>query len=229
MTETADHGDRRPSLRTLVVLVRRSFGASWGVRAARFYAALLSAGVVITAAIAAAGFGANDTSLTLVTRAAAMLVYIPGAVCALALATPPKDTNLTQGVAALAAAHGFDRARLARAEAFATVRLVGEVILLPLLFMVFFVFAILARGGLAATARPLAGSIVFGIVAAMTLGVIASMCRSWGGARGRRWLAAFILGPRLFAEIALSPRVAPYVSIPGLLGRLWDTIAQVPA
>jgi hypothetical protein len=40
---------------------------------------------------------------------------------------------------------------------------------------------------------------------------------------------AVVLGPWFFAEIALSGRVAPYVSIPGLLSRLWETLAAVSA
>ncbi|HMI82792.1 MAG TPA: hypothetical protein VK550_01800 [Polyangiaceae bacterium] len=228
MTSTAHRGAQGQSFRSLVTLLRRTLGRSWGIRAARFYAALLSLGVVTAIAISAGGLGANDTSLSLVARSAAMLVWVPGAMCALALAKPPHDASLAQGIAVLAGAHGFDGARFARAEALATVRLLGEVILVPLLFMGVFVFAILARGGLASMARPLAGSIVFGSVAAMVLGSMASVCRRWGGARGRTWLAGAVFGPWLFAEMALSGRVATYVSIPGLLGRLWEALAAVP-
>jgi hypothetical protein len=157
-----------------------------------------------------------------------MLVWIPGAMCALALAKPPHDAGLAQGIAVLAGARGFDTARFVRAEAWATVRLLAEVILVPLVVMGLFVFALLARGGFWGMARPLVGSIVFGAVAALVLGWMASLCRTWGGARGRTWLAAAVFGPWFFAEMALSERVAAYVSIPGLLGRLWDALAAVP-
>jgi hypothetical protein len=157
-----------------------------------------------------------------------MLVWIPGAICALSLATPPKDGGLARGIAALAGAHGLDARRLARAGTVASVRILAEVILVPLVVMGFFVFAIMAKGGLVAMARPLVGSIVFGLVAAIVLGLIASMCRSWGGERGRSWLAAIVFGPWLVAEVALSGRLAPYLSIPGLLGRLWEALAAVP-
>jgi hypothetical protein len=229
MISTADRGAQGHSLRNLVILLRRTLGRSWGIRAARVYAGLLSVGVVTAVALSAGGFGADETSLSLVARSAAMLVWIPGAMCALALATPPKDTGLAQGIAVLAGVHGFDPRRLARAEALATVRLLAEVITVPLAFMGLFVFAIAARGGLAGAVRPLVGSILFGFVAALVLGCMASVCRSWGGARGRTWLTAVVFGPWIFAEIALSGRVASYVSIPGLLGRLWEALAAVPA
>ena len=227
MTSTAGRGAQGQSFRILVALLRRTLARSWGIRAARFYAALLSVGVVTAIALSASGLGANDTSLSLVARAAAMLVWIPGAMCALALAKPPHDTGLTQGIAVLAGARGFDARRFARAEAWATVRLLGEVILLPLLVMGLFVVALLARGGLGGMFRPLAGSLVFGSVAALVLGWAASLCRTWGGPRGRTWLAGVMFGPWFFAETALSGRVASYVSIPGLLGRLWDALAAV--
>jgi hypothetical protein len=229
MTSTQGPSAPGRSLRTLAILLRRTFGRSWGIRAARLYAALLSVGVVIAVALSTGGLGADDTSFSLVARAAAMLVWIPGAMCALALARPPKDAALAQGIAALAGAHGFDPLRFARAEALATVRLVAEVILVPLVFMGLFVFAIAARGGLASAARPLLGSILFGLVAALVLGSATSVCRSWGGARGRLWLLALVLGPWFFGEVALSGHVASYVSIPGLLGRLWEALAAVPA
>ena len=228
MTQPAERGENRTSGRPLVVLVRRTLARGWGIRAARAYAVLLSAGVVIAVAVSSAGFGANATSLSLVTRAAGMLVWIPGAACALALATPSKDATLAQGIAALAAARGFSPRLLARAETLATVRLVGEVILVPLLVMTLFVLSLAARGGLAQTARPLGGALVFGIIAAAVLGTVASACRSWGGERGRTWLAGVVFGPWFFAEVALSGRVAPFVSIPGLLGRLWEALAEVP-
>jgi hypothetical protein len=229
MTSTANRGAVGQSFRTLVFLLRRTLGRSWGIRAARFYAALLSVGVVTAIAVSAGRLGANDTSLSLLARSAAMLVWVPGAMCAFALAKPPHDAGLAQGIAVLAGARGFDARRFARAEAWATVRLLAEVILVPLVFMAFFVFALLARGGLLAMARPLVGSLLFGCVAALVLGLMASICRSWGGPRGRMWLAAALSGPWLFAELALGGRVATYVSIPGLLGRLWEALAAVPA
>lgn len=228
MTSTAARGAKGQSFRTLVALLRRTLGRNWGVRAARFYAGLLSVGVATVIGVSAGGHGANDTSLSLVARSAAMLVWIPGALCALALAKPPRDADLAQGIAVLAGARGFDERRFARAEAMATVRLVAEVILVPLVVMGFFVFAILARGGLAGIARPLAGAILFGLLAALILGMAASACRSWGGARGRLWLAAAVVGPWVFAETALSGRLASYASIPGFLDRLWEALAAVP-
>jgi len=228
MKRTADRGAQGHSLRTLVILLRRTLGRSWGVRAAQFYAALLSIGVITAVALSAGGLGANDTSLSLVARSAAMLVWIPGAMCALALATPPRDAGLAQGIAVLAGVRGFNSRRFERAEALATVRLLAEVIMAPLVFMALFVFVVLARGGLARAARPLLGSIVFGLVAALVLGLLASACRRWGGARGRTWLLGGVFGPWLFSEMALSGRIASLASIPGLLGRLWEALATVP-
>jgi hypothetical protein len=228
MTRNADRGEKRQSLRTLVHLLRRTLGRSWGIRAARLYAGLLTVGGIIAIAVTSGGFGANETSLSLVARSAAMLVWIPGAAGALALATPAKDTGLAQGIGALALARGFDARRLARAETLATVRLLAEVILVPLVLIGLFVVVIAARGGLAGTARSLGGSMLFGLVAALVLGLAASLCRLWGGARGRTWLTVVVLGPWFFAEVALANRLATYVSIPGLLGRLWEALAAVP-
>jgi len=227
MTSTADRGAPGQSSRTLVILLRRTLGQNWGVRSARVCAGLLALAVIGAVALAAGGLGANDTSLSLVARSAVLLVWFPGGICALSLASPPKDTRLSEGITALARARGFDTRRIARAETMASVRLLGEIILVPLVLMGGFVFAIAARGGLAGTVRPLAGSMLFGLVTAIVLGLTTTFCRTWGGQRGRTWLVAVVLGPWIFAEVVLSGRVAPYVSIPGLLGRLWDAFAAV--
>jgi hypothetical protein len=227
MTSTADRGAQGQSPRTLVILLRRALGQSWGVRSARVCAGLLALGVIGAVALTAGGLGANDTSLSLVARSAVLLVWFPGGICALSLASPPKDLRLSEGINALARARGFDTRRIARAETMASVRLLGEIILVPLVLMSGFVFAIAARGGLAGTARALAGSMLFGFATAVVLGLTTSLCRTWGGRSGRTWLLAVVLGPWIFAEVLLSGRLAPYASIPGLLGRLWDAFAAV--
>lgn len=227
MTRTEGRGVQRQSLRTLVTLLRRTLGQNWGVRSARVCAGILALAVMGAVAVTAGGLGANDTSLSLVARSAVLLVWFPGGMCALSLASPPKDTRLTEGITALAGARGFDARRIVRAETMASVRLLGEIILVPLVLMGGFVFAIAARGGLAGTVRPLAGSMLFGLVTAVVLGLTTSFCRTWGGRKGRSWLVAAVFGPWIFAEVVLSGRVAPYASIPGLLGRLWDALAAV--
>lgn len=228
MTSTADRGAQRRSLRTLVILLRRTLGQNWGVRLARALSGLLVIAVIGVIAATAGGFGANGTSLSLVARSALALAWCPGGICALSLASPPRDTRLTEGLTALAGARGFDARRIARAEWMASVRLLGEIILVPIVLMGGFVFAIAARGGLADAVRPLAGSVIFGLVTAVVLGSTTSLCRAWGGRSGRTWFFAAVFGPWIFAEVVFSGRVAPYVSIPGLLGRLWDTLAAVP-
>jgi hypothetical protein len=188
---------------------------------------LLAVTVIATVALTTGGLGANGTSLSLVARSAVILVWLPGGICALSLARPPRDTRLADGITALATARGFDARRIARAETVASMRMLGEVILVPIVLMGGFVFAIAARGGLVDTVKPLAGSLLFGLVTAVVLGLATSFCRSWGGRRGRTWLVAVVFGPWIFAQVVLSERVAPYLSIPGLLGRLWDAFAAV--
>src|SRR6266542_660928 len=92
--------------RPLVTLQRRTLARRWGIRAARIYAVLVAVGVTATMWIVAYRFGPDDTAVSLVGRAAGLIAWIAGGISALALAVPPKDAALAQGVAALASARG---------------------------------------------------------------------------------------------------------------------------
>jgi uncharacterized membrane protein YhaH (DUF805 family) len=109
----------------------------------------------------------------------------------------------------------------------ATVRLLGEVIVVPIVAIGLFVFAFVAGGRIEGAFWPIAGAALFGVVAAIVLGALASTCRRWGGSQGRSWLMVVVLLPWLLAGTVASGQVAPYLSIPGLLGRLWETLTAV--
>lgn len=213
--------------RALVRLVRESLSRRWGVRGARIYAAIVSLGVSATIWLVARRYGPDGTALSLVARAAAMLTWIAGGLATLALAAPSKDTALIDGIVALASARGLGNEALARAGMIATVRLLVEVIVVPIIAIGVFVFAFVAGGSIESAFWPIAGAVVFGVVAAIVLGAAASSCQRWGGAQGRSWLMAIVLLPWLLADTIASGRVAPYLSIPGLLGRVWETLTGV--
>jgi len=210
--------------RTLVVLLRGSLAPRWGVRAARVYSALVSIGTAATIWIVSHRYGPDGTAVSLVARSAAVLTWVAGGIAALALAAPPKDVALAQGIAALASTRGFSDEIIALAEMAATVRLLIEVIVFPLVAIGLFVFAIVAGGRLDGAAWPIIGSVAFGLLASIVLGVTTSACRRWGGAQGRRWLVVVVLLPWLIAEMVLPERAAELVSIPGLLGRVWQAL-----
>jgi hypothetical protein len=212
--------------RALVILFRGALGRRWGVRAARIYALMVSIGVTATIWILARRFGPDTTTVSLVARASAMLTWIAGGIAALALAAPPKDSALALGIAALASSHGLDDRTIWRAEIAATIRLLGEVIVVPVVGIALFVSLILAGGGLGGGVWPILGSVLFGLVAAALLGIVTSVCRRWGGPRGRTLLVVVVLVPWILSETLLPTRSAELLSIPGLLGRIWQTLTS---
>jgi len=213
--------------RTLVVLFRQVLAGRWGIRAARIYAVMVSISITATIWVLAKKYGPDETALSLVARSAALLTWIAGGIGTLALSAPPKDAALAQGIAALAASRGQSEESIARAEMAATVRLLVEVIAVPVAAVALFVFAFVAGGRLQGAAWPIAGSVVFGLFASIVLGVVASGCRRWGGAQGRSWLLVVVVLPWLIAELVVGGRGASYLSIPGLLGRIWETLTAV--
>jgi hypothetical protein len=213
--------------RALVLLLRRLLAGRWGVRAARIYAGLLSISITATIWVLAKKYGPDDTSLALVGRSAALLTWIAGGIATFALAAPPKDAAFAEGVAALASARGLDHETIARAEMAATVRLVAEVIVVPIIAIGAFAFAFVAGGRLPGATRPILGAVLFGLLASLVLGGVASSCRRWGGAQGRSWLVVVVFLPWVASELVLGGRAAAYLSIPGFLGRVWETLTAV--
>lgn len=210
----------------LVILLRGALARRWGVRAARIYAVMVSLSVTVTIWILARRFGPDTTTVSLVARSAAILTWMAGGIGALALSVPPKDTALATGIAALASAHGIDDRTIARAEAAATVRLLGEVIVIPVACIALFVSVIIAGGKLDGALWPMVGSVLFGAVAALLLGLVTSACRRWGGPRGRTLLVAIVLVPWILTALLLPTRGAELLSIPGFLGRVWQTLTS---
>ncbi len=211
--------------RALIILLRGALARRWGVRAARIYAVMVSLSVTATIWFLARRFGPDTSTVSLVARAAALLTWIAGGIAALSLAVPPKDTALSNGIAALASTHGIDDVTIARAEMAATVRLLGEVIVVPVAAIALFVSLIVAGGKLDGGIWPILGSVLFGLVAALLLGVVTSACRKWGGPRGRTLLVAVVLAPWVLSELLL-PRSGDLLSIPGLLGRIWQALTS---
>jgi hypothetical protein len=211
----------------LVTLLRGALARRWGIRAARIYAVMVSLSVTATIWYLARTYGPDMTTVSLVARASATLTWIAGGIAALALAAPPKDAALASGIAALASSRGFDDRALARAETIATIRLLGEVIVVPITAIAIFVSLIVAGGSLNGAIWPILGSILFGLLAAGVLGAVASLCRRWGGARGRTLLTVVVLVPWFLAETLLPQKTGELLSIPGLLGRIWQTLSGV--
>jgi hypothetical protein len=223
--ETAQRQAR--ARRTLVLLFRQLLAGRWGVRAARIYAVMVSISITATIWVLAKTSGPDDSAISLVGRSAALLTWIAGGIGALALSAPPKDAALAQGIAALASSRGQSDEAVARAEMAATVRLLAEVIAVPVAAVGLFVLAFVAWGRLQGAVWPIVGSVVFALFASIVLGVVASGCRRWGGAQGRSWLLVVVLLPWLVAELVVGGRGASYLSIPGLLGRIWETLTSV--
>ena len=212
-----------------MLLFRQLLAGRWGLRAARVYAVIVSISVTATIWVLARRYGPDETVLAMVARSAALLTWIAGGIATLALSVPPKDAALAQGIAALAIARGQSHESLTRAEMMATVRLLVEVIAVPVTAIGLFVFAFVAGGRLQGAAAPIAGSIVFALFASVVLGALASGCRRWGGAQGRSWLFVVVLLPWLVAELVVGGHGASYLSIPGLLGRVWEALTAVGA
>jgi hypothetical protein len=212
--------------RALVILLRGALARRWGVRAARIYAVMVTLSVTVTIWILARRFGPDTSTVSLVARSAALLTWIAGGIAALALAAPPKDAALALGIAALASARGIDDKTIARAEMAATVRLLGEVIVVPVIGIALFVSLIVAGGRLDGAIWPILGSVLFGLVAAALLGIVTSACRRWGGRRGRTLLLVVVLVPWLLTGLVLPTRGAELLSIPGFLGRIWQALTS---
>lgn len=210
----------------LVILLRGALARRWGVRAARIYAVMVPISVTGTIWILARHFGPDVNTASMVARAAALLTWIAGGLAALALAAPPKDAALADGIAALASSRGIDERGIARAETAATIRLLGEVIVVPIIGIALFVSLIVASTQLGGVIWPMLGSVLFGVVAAVALGIVASACRRWGGSRGRTLLLVVVLLPWILVQVLPPTQGADLLSIPGLLGRIWQTLTS---
>jgi hypothetical protein len=213
--------------RTLVALLRKVLASRWGIRAARIYAGMLAISITAMIWVISEKHGPDDTALSLVGRAVAMLTWIAGGIATLALAGPSKDVASAQGIAALASSRGLDDEALSRAEMAASIRILVEVIVLPTVAIGVFVFAFVVGGRLQGAAWPILGAITFGLLASVVLGAVASGCRRWGGAQGRSWLLAVVFLPWMVEELVSGGHKGGYLSIPGLLGRVWETLTAV--
>jgi hypothetical protein len=218
---------RQLARRTLVALLRKVLASRWGIRAARIYAGILAVSITATIWVMSEKHGPDETALSLLGRAVAMLTWIAGGIATLTLAVPAKDVASAQGIAALASSRGLDDEAIARAEMAASVRILVEVIALPTVAIGVFVFAFVLGGRLQGAVWPILGAVTFGLLASVVLGAVASGCRLWGGAQGRSWLLAVVFLPWMVEELVLGGRKGGYLSIPGLLGHVWETLTAV--
>jgi hypothetical protein len=213
--------------RALVHILRELLAGRWGIRAARIYGVMVSISITATIWVIARRYGPDDATISLVARSAGLLTWIAGGIATLALSAPPKDRAFAEGVAALAAARGFDEDALGRAAVAATIRVLFEVIAVPVAAVGAFVVVFVARGRLRGVIGPISGAIAFALLASIVLGVLASACRKWGRAQGRSWLLVAVFLPWLVAELLLGGKGAAYLSIPGLLGKAWEMLTAV--
>ena len=207
-------------------LLRSAINRGWALRMAKIYGWLIVVTFAGVTWVASRGYGADATVMSLVARAAGTLAWVAG-FTALALAGPAKDAAFRNGALALAAARGFSTQDVERAEMAATTRLLLEVVVPPLLALSLFVWLVDGQGRAGPAGFSLIGSCTFGVVAAVILGVVASACRHWGQGRGRTWFLLVVLLPWPLAELLLSPKTAPFGSIPGLLGVFWESLTRV--
>jgi hypothetical protein len=213
--------------RALVHLLRYLLAGRWGIRAARIYAVMVSISITATIWVIARRYGPDDATVSLVARSAGLLTWIAGGIATLALSAPPKDRAFAEGVASLATVRGFDEDAIARAGVAATIRILFEVIAVPVAAIGAFVLVFVAGGRIRGVLLPIAGATVFALFASIVLGVLASGCRKWGGAQGRSWLLVVVFLPWLVAELVLGGKGAAYLSIPGLLGQVWEMLTAV--
>ena len=122
----------------------------------------------------------------------------------------------------LAATRGVPELGILRAEAMATVRLLAQVLVYPMIGIELFVLLFAGRG-FGALADRMLGALAFCAIAALVLGALSSACRHWAKARGRSWLFSIVLIPWFAAELLNQPQSA-FFSIPGILGHLWGAL-----
>jgi hypothetical protein len=212
--------------RDLVRLLRVALGRGFAIRGARFYGFFVAIGFAAAIWVASRGYGLDATAVALVAQASSVLVWVAGGIASLGLSAPPKDEPFRQGILALAWSRGLDEGTTDRAEVVATIRLLGEVIAVPILALDLFVVAAVAAGPIGRDGWPLLGALGFGIVAAIVLGLVASGCRKWGAARGRAWFLVVMFLPWLLAELVLPVTTARLASIPGLLEIAWAALTR---
>jgi hypothetical protein len=208
-----------------VSLLRSSFSRQAGIQAARIAGALAWTATSGTISVLAYRFGPDEATLAVAKQGAGFVAIVSGALAALSIARPRKDRRAEDGIAALAAARGFSRDALGAAELAAWAELAGEAIFIPIAGISIVACAITAGNHIEGATSMLAGAALFGLVASTVIGAVAGMCRRWGGDQGRTWLLGIVFIPWTLAELLF--RGAPYLSIPGLLGRLWESLTQV--
>jgi hypothetical protein len=207
----------------LVALFRTAMCRQIGVRAAQAMGVLALVGFAFATLLLTDRYGPDATPL-LMARSALAVVASCGTLAGLSLARSPKDASA--GIVALAESRGFSPAAIDRAAMLASLRLAAETVLGPILVIGAFALAIAASRHLSGTWRAALGTAAFGAVASVGVGLLASACRTWGGARGRSWFVIAIVGPWLLTELMPAVWGSEYLSIPGLVGRAYALLAM---
>jgi hypothetical protein len=196
-----------------------------GVRGAQAMGVMALVAFAITMWLLADRYGPDATPL-LLARAALAVVASCGALTGLSLARSTKDSPVFAGLVALASSRGFSAADIERCELLASLRVAAETVFGPIAAIGLLAFAIAAGRHLPGTGRAVLGAAAFGAVASAGIGLLASACRRWGGARGRSWFVIVIVVPWIFAELMPPAWGSDFVSIPGLVGRAWNILAM---
>lgn len=201
-------------------LSRSVLASRFGVRLARGIGIAQALWFSAGALVAARDASGDGWTAGIAARGAATIAGYAGAVVAFSLAGAAKSADPQEGARHLATARGFSSRDLAIAETSASVRLASEAIAFPTLALALFC-AVASRSPEVASLLPFLGIAIFGGVASVVLGGLASICRQWGGARARTALLAIVVLPWIVGEALLEGRGSEYVSIPGLLAWMW--------
>lgn len=215
---------RAPSVpgarKALVALARSTLAPRLGVRLSRGVGIGLALWFAAGALVAARDASGDGWTTGFAARGAAFIVGYAGATVALSLAGPAKSEEFVRGARQLAQGRGFSSRAFAWAEMAASIRLAGDVVASPIAALAL-ACILLSRDSSMAALWPSAGATIFGALASIILGSLASACRRWGGARARSWLMAVVILPWIIGEALLDGRGGEYVSVPGLLTSTW--------
>jgi len=178
----------RRSFGVTVALCRRQLGSRLALRIATWVGALVSAAVVLAAALAADGLALA----ALAADGLRLLCWVGAAPVAVAVASSPQRRDRDEGVAAMCAAHGVGPLELRRARTVAAMLACAARIVVPASAMY------LLMAGLAGSATLLIhglGALFVALAVGSVTGLLASACGHFGRERGVLLLAVLVLLP----------------------------------
>lgn len=226
-TSTLVTGGALRSAFVLASLVRGVSSKHGGVHAARVFAGLGALATLVAAIRLARDFGPDRATIHIVAWGAYGVTWMGAVPAGLALAQRGKAASAQAGFDALARVRGMSARAIEGAEIGACVAGIAEVVFLPLLVLAVAVGALAMRAPVEGGVRALGGLALFGLAAALVLGVLTGCCRCWGGRHGRLWLIGAVVGPWLLSSLVPGGSPSASWSIPGLLDHLWRMLTAV--